>query len=60
MRAPAIRLAAALSAALICGPAAAQEPAGGWSLRAAERYAKEKRPVILGRFGTSVIHNCEE
>jgi len=36
MRAPAIRLAAALSAAMICGPAAAQDPAGGWSLRAAE------------------------
>ena len=36
MRAPAIRLAAALLAALICGPAAGQEPAGGWSLRAAE------------------------
>jgi len=35
MRPPAIRLATALSAALICGPAAAQDPAGAWTLRAA-------------------------
>jgi hypothetical protein len=35
MRAHAIRLAAALSTALICGPATAQDPVGGWTLRAA-------------------------
>jgi len=33
MRPPAIRLATALSAALICGPAAAQDPAGAWTMQ---------------------------
>ena len=35
LRVRAIRLVAALSAAMICGPADAQDPAGGWTLRAA-------------------------